>query len=70
MRKGCDSQEVTRAVAATHCAQADAGVMSVQLLQVNIDGAAGQEQSSALRRLAQAAEHEEEEAGGGQGLHR
>lgn len=44
--------------------------MSVQLLLVNVDGAAVQEQSSAPHRLAQAAEHEEEEAGGGQGLHR
>lgn len=38
--------------------------MSVQLLQVNVDGAAVQQQSSAPRQLSQTAEREEEEADG------
>lgn len=54
----------------THCIQADAVVISVQLLQVNVDGAVVQEQSSASRHRSQTAEREEEEAGGWRSLHR
>lgn len=51
-------------VPVTHCIHTDAGVIALQLLQVNVDGAAVQEQSSAPRQLSQTAEHEEEEADG------
>lgn len=53
----------------THGTQTDAVVMFAQLLQVNVDGAAVEEQRSAPRRLRQTAEQEEEEAEGRQSLH-
>lgn len=48
----------------THGIQTDAVVIFAQLLQVNVDGAAVEDQRSAPRRLRQTAEQEEEEAEG------
>lgn len=54
----------------THGVQTDAVVIFAQLLQVNVDGAAVEEQRLAPGRRRQTAEQEEEEAEGGQSLHR
>lgn len=48
----------------THSIQTDAVVIFAQLLQVNVDGAAVEEQRLAPRRRRQTAEQEEEEAEG------